>query len=45
MCWECWLVDYEEGLFIREKILVCVKIYWVGEIKVVNVMLLGDFLD
>ncbi|KAH9541158.1 hypothetical protein CY35_14G046300 [Sphagnum magellanicum] len=31
MRWECRLADHEDGPFNSEKILVCVKTYWVGE--------------
>ncbi|CAM6049309.1 unnamed protein product [Sphagnum compactum] len=31
MRWECRLADHEDGPFNLEKILVCVKTYWVGE--------------
>lgn len=36
MRWECRLADHEDGPFVKEKILVCVKNYWVGEIKAAN---------
>ena len=36
MRWKCRLADHEDGPFEREKILVCVKTYWVGEIKTAN---------
>jgi hypothetical protein len=36
MRWKCRLADHEDGPFVREKILVCVKTYWVGEINAAN---------
>jgi len=30
MRWECRMTDHEDGPFVREKIMVCVKTYWVG---------------
>lgn len=30
MRWECRMADHEDGPFVREKIMVCVKTYWVG---------------
>lgn len=30
MRWECRMADHEDGPMIREKIMVCVKTYWVG---------------
>ncbi|KAG0578364.1 hypothetical protein M758_4G015400 [Ceratodon purpureus] len=36
MRWNCRLADHEDGPFVKEKVLVCVKSYWVGEVKVAN---------
>lgn len=32
MRWETRMADHEDGPFVREKILVGVKIYWVGSL-------------
>lgn len=32
MRWESRMADHEDGPFVREKILVGVKIYWVGSL-------------